>query len=235
MINSSINPWSKRSISVGSKFSKNRLDMGVIFLFVTFQFFVFLPALKNPIPWSDDWGYISFANDFNRNILHDAIASGRPILGFVSQFAYQNEFIVSNLIILQLLSLVGLLLLQLAIYSKFINSGFGRSISILISLAMLLTPGIQGYVYFLSCSPYSWACLLGYLSYDLINRSGRSQALIGCFILIGSFLIYPAGAMFYFLSYLIDYLLRFEQQSKIRSNIAHLFSVVAKMAFCIAD
>lgn len=217
-----------------SKFSKNRLDMGVISLFVIFQIFVFLPALRNPIPWSDDWGYITFANDFNRSILHDAIAAGRPILGIVSQFAYQNEFIVSNLIILQLLSLVGLLLLQLAIYSKFIKSAFGRSISIFISLAMLLTPGIQGYVYFLSCFPYSWACLFGYLSYDLINRSGRSQTLIGCLMLIGSFLIYPAGAMFYFLSYLINYLIRFEQQSKIRSNIAHLFSVVVKMAFCIA-
>jgi len=234
MINSNINPWSKRSNSMEWKLSKDILNKRIIILFCIFQIFVFLPALRNPIPWSDDWGYISFANDFKRNILHDAIASGRPILGFMDQFAYQSEFITSNLIILQLLSLVGLLFLQLAIYFKLIKSGFGSQISIFISLAMLLTPGIQGYVYFLSCSPYSWACLFGFLSYDLINRSGRSRALIGCILLISSFLIYPAGAMFYFLSYLIDFLLRFEQQSRIRSNIAHLFSAIAKMALCSA-
>jgi hypothetical protein len=210
------------------------INKPVTFLFGTFQVFVFLPALRNPIPWSDDWTYIYFANDSNRSILHDAIASGRPILGIVDQLAYQSEFITSNLIILQLLSLSGLLLLQLAIYSKLIKSGFGYQISIFASLALILIPGIQGYVYFLSCFPYSWACLFGYLSYRLINSSSKNRTAMGCILFTGSFLIYPAGAMFYFLGYFTDCISRFKQESRFRINIVHLFSIVFKMALCSA-
>ena len=210
------------------------INKRVAFLFCSFQVFVFLPALRNPIPWGDDWAYIYFANDSNRSVLHDAIASGRPILGIVDQFAYQSVFITSNLIILQLLSLSGLLLLQLAFYSKLIKSGFGCQISFFASLALILIPGIQGYVYFLSCFPYSWACLFGYLSYSLINSSAGKHKAIGCILLTGSFLIYPAGAMFYFLGYFTDFILRFKQESKFRSNIAHLFGAILKIGLCSA-
>ena len=234
MINPKIKSWLKRSNSWEPNASIGSINKRVAFLYGAFQVFAFLPALRNPIPWSDDWGYIYFANDSNRNILHDAIASGRPILGIMVQFAYQSEFITSNLIILQLLSLSGLLLLQLAIYSKLIKSGFGNQISIFSSLALILIPGIQGYVYFLSCFPYSWACLFGYLSYGLINSSARNRTAVGYILFIGSFLIYPAGAMFYFLGYFFDFILRFKQESKFRSNIAHLLSIILKMALCSA-
>ena len=206
----------------------------LVFYFACFQVFVFFPALSNPIPWSDDWGYIHFVNDSSRNILHDAMAAGRPILGFVDQFAYQNAFVTSNLVVLQLLSLIALLLLQLAIYSKLIKSGFGQQISLFVSLAFILIPGIQGYVYFLSCFPYSWACLLGYLSYGYINSTTKYRALVGSIFFVISFLTYPAGAMFYFLGYIIDYISRFKQERTFRSNITHLLTIFLKMAVCSA-
>ena len=234
MINLMIKSWLKYSNSLEPNTSLGSINKRVALLYGVFQAFVFLPALRNPIPWSDDWGYIYFANDSRRNILHDAIASGRPILGIVDQFAYQNEFISNNLIILQLLSLSGLLLLQLAIYSKLIKSGFGYQISILASLALILIPGLQGYVYFLSCFPYSWACLFGYLSYSFINGSARNRKAVGYVLLLGSFLIYPAGAMFYFLGYFLDFILRFKQGIRFRSNIAHLLSIILKMVLCAA-
>ena len=229
-----IKSWLKLSNSLEPNTRLGSINIRVAFLYGAFQAFVFLPALRNPIPWSDDWGYIYFANDSHRNILHDAIASGRPILGIVDQFAYQNDFITNNLIILQLLSLSGLLLLQLAIYSKLTKSGFGYQISILASLALILIPGFQGYVYFLSCFPYSWACLFGYLSYSFINSSSRNRTAVGYILLLGSFLIYPAGAMFYFLGYFLDFILRFKQGIRFRSNIAHLLSIILKMALCAA-
>ena len=99
MINPKIKFWLKRQNSSKPISIISSVNKPVIFLFGTFQVFVFLPALRNPIPWSDDWTYIYFANDSNRSILHDAIASGRPILGIVDQLAYQSEFITSNLII----------------------------------------------------------------------------------------------------------------------------------------
>jgi hypothetical protein len=222
-----LNSWKPNAIIGG-------INKRVVFLFGSFQVFVFLPALRNPIPWSDDWTYIYFANESNRSVLHDAFASGRPILGIVDQFAYQSTFITSNLIILQLLSLSGLLLLQLSIYSKLIKSGFGSQISIFASLALILIPGIQGYVYFLSCFPYSWACLFGFLSYSLINSSARNRTAIGCILLTGSFLIYPAGAMFYFLAYFTDFILRFKQESNFRGNVAQLLNIILKMALCSA-
>ena len=232
MINPKIKFWLKRSNSLKPNAVIGSINKRVVFLFGAFQVFVFLPALRNPIPWSDDWTYIYFANDPNRSVLHDAIASGRPILGIVDQFAYQSEFITSNFIILQLLSLSGLLLLQLAFYSRLIKIGFEHQISFFASLALILIPGIQGYVYFLSCFPYSWACLFGYLSYSLINSSARKRTVIGYILLTGAFLIYPAGAMFYFLGYFTDFILRFKQESKFRSNIAHLFSIILKIALC---
>jgi hypothetical protein len=233
-----INPRIKFSLkhlnSLKPKTTTGIINKRVVALFGSFQVFVFLPALRNPIPWSDDWTYIYFVNDPNRSVLHDAIAAGRPILGIVDQFAYQSVFITGNLIFLQLLSLSGLLLLQLALYSQLIKRGFGYPISILTSLALILIPGIQGYVYFLSCFPYSWACLFGYLSYSLVNNSVRNRTAIGYILLTGSFLVYPAGAMFYFLGYFTDFILRFKQEVKFGSNIAHLFSIILKMALCSA-
>jgi len=206
----------------------------LVIFFACIQVFVFFPALRNPIPWSDDWGYIHFVNDSSRNILHDAMAAGRPILGLVDQFAYQNAFITSNLVVLQLLSLTGLLLLQLAIYSKLVKSGFGQQISLFVSLAFILIPGIQGYVYFLSCFPYSWACLLGYLSYGFINSSTRNQTFAGYILLVISFLTYQSGAMFYFLGYFIDFISRFKQNYTFRDNLTNLFRILLKMAVCSA-
>lgn len=234
MINRMIESWLKRLNSLEPNTRVGSKNKQMAFLYGAFQTFVFLPALRNPIPWSDDWGYIYFANDSRRNILHDAIASGRPILGIVDQFAYQNAFITNNLIILQLLSLSALLLLQLAIYSQLIKSGFGYQISIFGSLALILIPGFQGYVYFLSCFPYSWACLFGYLSHSFINSSSRNRMAVGYILLIASFLIYPAGAMFYFLGYFLDFIIRFKQGTSFRSNIAHLISIISKMALCAA-
>jgi hypothetical protein len=217
--------------------SKLKIIMGktrLVFLFGCFQGLVFFPALSNTMPWSDDWGYIYFVNDNNRNIFHDAMAAGRPILGFVDQFAYQNTFIVNNLVILQLLSLIALLFLQLAIYSKSMDSGFGQHVSLLVSLAFILMPGIQGYVYFLSCFPYSWACLFGYLSYGLINSKTRYRASVGFIFFVVSFLIYPAGAMFYFLGYFFEFISRFKQESNFRSNLTHLLRIFSKMTLCSA-
>jgi hypothetical protein len=233
-MNPRINAWAKLPNSDESIFGKGVRIKGVLCVFGIFQIFVFSPALMNPIPWSDDWGYIFFANDTSRNVLHDAIASGRPILGFVDQFAYQSEFIRSNLIILQLFSMTGLSILQLAIFSKLQKNGFTYLISIFASLGLILIPGIQGYVYFLSCSPYSWACLFGFLSYGLINSTGLNRKLIGCVLFITSFLIYPAGAMFYFLNYFIDFVLKVKQESDFCENLSHLLRVIFKVALCSA-
>ena len=225
---------SGQSNSILSKINAHKVSFykpaGLVF--IAFQALVFLPALRNPIPWSDDWGYIYFANDSSRNILHDAVASGRPILGILDQFAYQSNFILNNLIVLQIFSISGLLFLQLAIFSKFRNSGLPNPIALLVPLTLILIPGIQGHVYFLSCSPYSWACLFGFLSYDSINSRHPSRISFGCTLFLVSFLIYPAGAMFYFFSYLIDYLHNFRNGKTFRGNVHHLFVTSVKMGAC---
>ena len=223
-----------RTISLKLKSIIGHSNKTVFFLFGAFQVFVFLPALRDSNPWSDDWTYIYFVDDFNRSVLHDAIASGRPILGIVDQFAYQSKLIANNLIILQILSLSALLILQLAVYSKLIKNGFGYQISFFTSLALILIPGFQGYVYFISCFPYSWACLFGYLSYSHISNSARNRKTIGFILLTCSFLIYPTGAMFYFLGYFIDFTCRFTQENKFQSNITHLLRTFLNLALCSA-
>jgi hypothetical protein len=51
---------------------------------------------------------------------------------------------------------------------------------------------------------------------------------IGGSLLILSFLIYPAGSMFYFLSYFIDFMARFRENTKFLSNINHLVKATLK-------
>jgi hypothetical protein len=215
-----------------NKSRKTKFDKPVALLFVAFQLLVYFPALKNPSPWSDDWAYLYFSNDSKRNIAHDALASGRPVLGFLDQLAFQTDFIVNNLVILQVISIFGILFLQSAIFSKLKKNVFPYLVAILIPLTLILMPGFQGYVYFLSCFPYAWACFFGFLSYDYINGGHLKRVITGYVLLVFSFLIYPAGAMFYFLSYSIDYLVRFREGSTFRNNISQLVSVVAKLAFC---
>ena len=205
------------------------LKIRTLLLFVFFQMLVFFPALSNSSPWSDDWGYIYYASDSNRNIAHDAIAAGRPILGLVDQFAFQTDFIAENSVVLQLLSLSGLLLLQLSLYSKLKKNYFSDPLLTLAPLLLILIPGMQGYVYFLSCFPYSWACLLGFISFDFINSQARSRIVVGFLLIILAFLIYPAGAMFYFLSYFIDFTIRFKQERTFRDNIKNLLGICLKL------
>lgn len=213
---------------------KNSIRKTPIVFFGLFQLLLFLPALKHSNPWSDDWGYIFFVDDDTRNIVRDAIAAGRPILGFIVQLTYQSEFIKGNLILLQLLSLLGILTLQMSIYSKLKIAKFGGLVQYLTALAVVLIPGFQGYVYFLSCFPYSWACLLGFLSYDLINNGSKKQIVIGIIFLVLSFLIYPAGAMFYFVSYFIDYIPRYKRDELFRRNINHFINIFLKLVGCSA-
>ncbi len=215
--------------------SITRLELGVLqgksmaLLFVFFQAIVFFPALRHPGPWSDDWGYIYFVDDSNRNLAHDAIAAGRPILGLLSQLAYEKDFVTRNPLLLQLISMVALLILQLLIHSKLKKKEFPYPMPFLAPLLLVLMPGIQGYVYFLSCFTYSWACLLGFLSYDFVNNRSPLQKFVGFLLFVTAFLIYPAGAMFYFLSYLIDFIKRFEQGATFISNVRHLICASVKV------
>ena len=202
-------------------------------LFIAFQILVFFPALQKPTPWSDDWGYIFYNNVVGRSIFQDTIASGRPILGFAVESAYKYSFVTSNLIIIHLLALFGLLLLQLEVYKKLLRNGFSDSLSILSSLTLILIPGFQGYVYFLSCFPYAWACLLGFLSYDLLNGHKLKEKVAGFLLIIVSLLVYPAGAMFYFLSYFIEFIVRFKGETPILSNVRHLIGILAKFFSCL--
>jgi hypothetical protein len=210
------------------------LDKRVFLLLISFQFLVFFPAVRNSSPWSDDWGYIYFAGDSSRNIVGDAVSAGRPILGILAQLAYQNEFVTRNPLVLQVVSVIGLFLLQFSLYSKLKNNGFANPILTLVPLLVILIPGIQGYVYFLSCFPYAWACVLGFLAFDFINSRTPFWIVIGGILLIIAFLIYPAGAMFYLVSYLIDLVARFRQERAFFSNIKHLFHILVKLMMCFA-
>lgn len=217
-----------------SKSSGTFLGKRVFLLFISFQVLVFFPALRNSSPWSDDWGYIYFVGDPSRNIVSDAVSAGRPILGLLDQVAYQNEFITRNPVLLQMVSVLGLLLLQFSLYSKLRQNGFANPMLTLAPLLLILIPGIQGYVYFLSCFPYAWACLLGFLSFDFINSRTPFWIIIGSIFLIIATLIYPAGAMFYLLSYLIDFITRFRQERDFCSNIKHLFCILVKLMMYFA-
>lgn len=201
----------------------------VFLLFFFFQIIVFYPALRNPKPWSDDWTYIYFANDSSRNIVHDAIAAGRPILGFLVQLAHQSDLFIRNPLLLQISSLIGLYILQLSLFSKLKEKGLSKSMLILTPLLMILIPGIQGYVYFLSCFPYTWACLFGFLSFDLISSRAPTRKVTGYSLFIVAFLIYPTGAMFYFLSYFIDFIIRYDQEKEFCGNIRNLIQISVRL------
>lgn len=204
-------------------------EMRFLLLFVLFQIIVFYPALRNPRPWSDDWTYIYFMNDSSRNIFHDATAAGRPISGFLVQYAHQNDFSTRNPLLLQIFSLTGLLLLQSALFLKLKNYRFSNPMLILTPLMLILMPGIQSYVYFLSCFPYTWACLFGFLSFDQINSRNLTRKMAGYILFVIAFLVYPAGAMFYFLSYFIDFILRFNQEYTFRSNLGNILHITANL------
>jgi hypothetical protein len=206
----------------------------VVYFFVVFDILVFYPAFLNTLPWSDDWGYIYYVNDSSRNIAQDAIAAGRPLLALLDQMAYQSSFILDNLMVLQLISLLAILILQVAIFKSLKQKQFSNSVSILVPLVLILIPGIQGYVYFLSCFPYTLACLLGFISYSLVNSSQTNRVISGCTLFVFAFLIYPPGAMFYFLGHYIELLLKFRNGVSFRSNLNHLLHAILRLVFCSA-
>jgi len=182
------------------------------FILPMYSIILFWPGLRHPMFWSDDWGYFWNNSTSEKNIGTDGIAAGRPILGWVTQKAYAIPFFTDNLLVLHLIALSGLILLQFAIYKKMRSHNFNFILSLTSVLAIGLVPGFQEYIYFISCFSYSWACLIGFLSFFLINASQWSYRILGITALVVALLIYPAGAMFYFVGLVIRLLESFDYE-----------------------
>lgn len=181
---------------------KRRINLFIFGYFLV----LFFPALRYSKPWSDDWALYWDTRSNSAEIINATVSNGRPVLGWLLRSAYSSSFFSNNLIALQLVSIVGIYLLGLAIYSKMRASQFGLSTSLILVLGVGLLPGFQEYVYFISCFAYSWACLLGFLSFTLVASKRLHLRFLGVCFLTLSFLIYPTGAMFYFLAFYIEYL-----------------------------
>ena len=187
---------------IGSSNEKRRISL---FIFVYFMV-LFFPALRYSKPWSDDWTLYWDTRSNSTDIINATVSNGRPVLGWLLRSAYSSSFFSNHLIILQLTSILGIYLLGLVIYNKMRASQFGLSTSLILVLGVGLLPGFQEYVYFISCFAYSWACLLGFLSFTLLTSKRLHLKFLGVCFLTLSFLIYPTGAMFYFLAFYIEYL-----------------------------
>ena len=183
------------------------------FILPMYSIVLFWPGLRHPMFWSDDWSYYWSNSSSEKSISTDGIAVGRPILGWVTQKAYAIPFFTDNLLVLHLIALSGLILLQFAIYKKMRSHNFNFILSLTSVLAIGLVPGFQEYIYFISCFSYSWACLLGFLSFILINASRWSYRILGITALVVALLIYPAGAMFYFVGLVIRLIESFDYES----------------------
>ena len=187
---------------VGPSHEKSRI---FLYLFVYFLI-LFFPAWRNSKLWSDDWAIYWDTRSNGTEVINATVSNGRPILGWLLRGAYSSSFFSNHLIVLQFISIAGVYLLGIAIYSKMRASRFGLSISLILVLGVGLLPGFQEYVYFINCFAYSWACLFGFLSFSLFNSDRLSVKFLGIFLLTLAFLIYPVGAMFFFLAFYIDYL-----------------------------
>lgn len=187
---------------VGLRGEKRKISLYLLVYFLALSF----PAWRNSKLWSDDWAIYWDTNSSGTEVMNATVSNGRPILGWLLKGAYSSSFLLNHLVILQFISIAGIYLLGIAIYSKMRAARFSKSISLILVLGVGLLPGFQEYVYFISCFAYSWTCLFGFLSYSLFTSHRLSLKFLGIFLLTLSFLIYPAGAMFFFLAFYIDYL-----------------------------
>ena len=187
---------------VGMRDEKRKTSLFLAVYFLA----LFLPAWRNSKLWSDDWAIYWDTNSSGTEVMNATVSNGRPILGWLLKGAYSSSFLLNHLVILQFISIAGIYLLGIAIYSKMRVARFSISISLILVLGVGLFPGFQEYVYFISCFPYSWTCLFGFLSYSLLTSDRLSLKFLGIFLLTLSLLTYPVGAMFFFLAFYIDYL-----------------------------
>ena len=187
---------------VAPKGEKNRI---LLFLFV-YYLALFSPAWQDSKFWSDDWAIYWDTRSSGTEVMNATVSNGRPILGWLLKGAYSSSFLLNHLVVLQLISIAGIYFLAIAIYIKMRKSRFSLAISLILVLGVGLLPGFQEYVYFISCFIYSWTCLFGFLSYIFFTSDKLSMKCLGIFLLTLALLIYPVGAMFFFLAFYIDYL-----------------------------
>lgn len=142
--------------------------------------------------WGDDWAFMNEYKNGISKVNYEHYSGYRPILQKIMDLSFGNLNDYSQLVILRIVSLTGLVLLTLKIMSVLSRQGFTRKVLIALGLLLPLLPTFWIYTNWASVFSYTLVCLISIYAFEFFDRSKS----LSFTLLIICFLIYQPAAVF---------------------------------------
>lgn len=162
-----------------------------------------LSFVSKEYAWADDWSFLSGYLNNEHEVQTEHLIGYRPGLQLIFNYSFGELANIGQLRILRIVSVVGTLILSLAIFYIFRSFGWGYTQSTFVASTLSLLPSFQIYQKWATAFPYTWVALLSLLSFLLFQSNHRTLAFI---FLFGAFSIYQPAATFGSCALLAKYL-----------------------------
>ena len=162
-----------------------------------------LSFVSKEYAWADDWSFLSGYLDNENEVRTEHLSGYRPGLQLIFNYSFGELANVGQLRFLRIISVLGTLILSIAIFYIFRSFGWGYTQSTLVASTLSLLPSFQIYQKWATAFPYPWVALLSLLSFLLFQSNHRITAFA---FLFAAFSIYQPAATFGSCALLAKYL-----------------------------
>lgn len=152
---------------------------------------IYLPGVISKSIWSDDYPSLIDPNGVQIHASRD----GRPLYGLALQLVFNSVNQVSNLWLIRLIALMGLLLLNDLVIK--ILSGSKPNLRLTVSsVGAFSIAGFQINVHWATAFPFCWVAYFALLGFTFLVKDRKKDKFLGVLLLIASSLSYPILTFF---------------------------------------
>ena len=175
-----------------SKFNPKSIAVLLLVPFVTN-----LDLFYHQLAWSDDFAIRADSVDTGgKETFLQISANLRPLYALFLKVVFSRIIHESDVIYLQVFSLIGMFLLSFLVVKILFDRGFSSKFSLVIITMLNCLPSFQQYTHFTTITIFSWVCAGSTLAFYLIPKSNFRYFLLSLGLIFIGTLIYPPAALF---------------------------------------
>jgi len=175
-----------------SKFNPKSIAVLLLVPFVTN-----LDLFYHQLAWSDDFAIrADSVSTGGKETFLQISANLRPLYALFLKVVFSRIIHESDVIYLQVFSLIGMFLLSLLVVKILFDRGFSSKFSLVIITMLNCLPSFQQYTHFSTIAIFSWVCAGSTLAFYLISKTNFRYFLLSVGLIFIGTLIYPPAALF---------------------------------------
>lgn len=147
------------------------------------------------VAWSDDFAMRGDSLiSGGRETFLQITANLRPLFALFLKATFTKIVYEENILILQLFSLIGMILLNIILLKILRDREFSQKFAVTLIFIANCLPSFQQYTHFATISIFTWVCAGSAIAYHLIPKS--KYAFWPFLLILAGMLIYPPAALF---------------------------------------